>query len=296
MKQNPVPNNVIIDWLADYTHFICDRFCFPHDQANGLLQQYLDLTARGIPQQAVTSLHEQPATCEQRASYPDPPSPHQEACFQEQPSNPHAETQYFQNHFPRDSAPLRPHLEANAGGEADHLFNTVALTTPIATPPGHTSPYDQQSDDIMTEDRDFSEAGAASQQQPHTLSQSSIGNISDYDPLWVQKNNLDPLLVQKFKSVMKFDTLFAQGVIKLGDVLTFRVSTTINGQSQETEAHLQVKVHSVLLDIRHAHSIRSQAHHEVQPGPVIIQISRSASRTLRGSNTPRPRPAGVQQS
>ena len=95
---------------------------------------------------------------------------------------------------------------------------------------------------------------------------------------------------------MKFDTLFAQGVIKLGDVLTFRVSTAINGQSEETEAHLQVKVRSVLLDIRHAHSIRSQAHHEVQPGPVIIQISRSASRTLRGSNTPRPRPAGVQQS
>ena len=177
MKQNPVPNNVIIDWLADYTHFICDRFCFPHDQANGLLQQYLDLTARGIPQQPVTSLHEQPAKCEQRESYPNPPSSHQEARFQKQPSIPHTGTQYFQNQLARDSAPLRPHLEANAGGVIDHLFNTVALTTPIATSQGHASPYDQQSDDIMTEDGDFSE------QQPQTLNQSPIGNISDYDPL-----------------------------------------------------------------------------------------------------------------
>lgn len=49
MEQNPTPNNVVIDWLADYTHFICDRFSFPHDQAKELLQQYLDLIASGDP-------------------------------------------------------------------------------------------------------------------------------------------------------------------------------------------------------------------------------------------------------
>lgn len=161
-----------------------------------------------------------------------------------------------------DSAPLRPHFEANARDEADHLFNTTAFMTPNTTSRDHASPYDQQSDSIMTEDQDFSEAGAAFQQQPQTLNQSFIGSISDYDPLWIQNNNVDPLLLQKFQSAMKFVTLFSQGAIKLGDVLTFQISMKIDGQSQETKAHLKVNVHSLPLATHHTHPIRSQARHE----------------------------------
>ena len=89
----------------------------------------------------------------------------------------------------------------------------------------------------------------------------------------------------------KFDTLFSQGVIKHGDVLTYQVSTTAKGRDQKTEAHLQVGVRSFSPDIHQAHPNRSSAHHDVQQSPPVCSpISRSALlKRSRRRRTPRPK-------
>ena len=49
-----------------------------------------------------------------------------------------------------------------------------------------------------------------------------LGSIEDYDPLWVQKGNVNPKIVEDFKSRISFDTLFSYSVIRPGDVLTLK--------------------------------------------------------------------------
>ncbi|KAM0800634.1 hypothetical protein BDR22DRAFT_821495 [Usnea florida] len=49
-----------------------------------------------------------------------------------------------------------------------------------------------------------------------------LGSIEDYDPLWVQKGNVNPKNVEDFKSRISFDTLFSYSVIRPGDVLTLK--------------------------------------------------------------------------
>lgn len=232
MDQNHAPRDVIIDWLADYTHFICDQFGVPHDQADGLLQQYLDLTARAPHQQPVISLSEEPV------GYPDPSNHHYAPLIHPISHLPlHLQTQASSY-----SAPLSPHDETSAREETNHSSNPMAMTALTTSPLWQFYPHDQQPWNSMTMNSDFLEAGAPSPSRPQTqtFNQTPIGKITDYDPLWVQKDNVNPDQVRDFQSRMKFDTMFYHGVIKLGDVFTFQVLVSANGQYKKTEAHLKI--------------------------------------------------------
>ncbi|KAL9066387.1 MAG: hypothetical protein Q9161_007606 [Pseudevernia consocians] len=249
MEQKFPPHHVIVDWLADYTHFICDHFSLPHDQADGLLQQYLNPTARGPPQQSTTSPYEQ------SSGSPEVPNLYPEAHFQEQrpnpylathltplnhpvPSNPYLATRLMPLNHP---VPSNPHHEARVEGDADHLSSSWGMLARNTTSQSQFVAYDQQPGNMMTTNLDLPEASITPPQPTQTLNQTPIGSITDYDPLWIQNNNVDPLRVTQFRSDTKFDTLFSQRVIKLGDVLIFQVSTTTtNGQTQKTEAHLKI--------------------------------------------------------
>ena len=46
MEQNLPHDPIILAWLTDYTAFVCERLGLPDD--HGLLQTYLDLTAKGM--------------------------------------------------------------------------------------------------------------------------------------------------------------------------------------------------------------------------------------------------------
>lgn len=350
MEQNPPPHNVVIDWSADYTHYICDQFRVPRNRAEGLLQQYLNLMARGHPQQPAASSYEQPII------YPEPPdplhqvlireqhlnphldprlknqplsdsgpsSPHHEPFIREQPQDPHLATQ-FQDQpmsysepsstrcepLPREqlqdphlatqlqdqpmshSARFSSHYETDGGDEADDLSTLMATTAPNEAPRTQFFPYDQQPWNNMNIDSGFPEAAAPSSSQTRTPNPTTVGTITDYDPLWVQKDNVDPVQVENFNSAMQFDTLCSQGVIKLDDVLTFQVSVTTNGQEEETEAHLKVELHSLLADTHGANLTRSQAIHDAQPLLEGTRTSQSASSAIRVSDTLRLRPAEV---
>lgn len=283
MEQNASQDQVILDWLTNYTLFICDRFDLPHDQADEILRQYLENKTRSFPQQPVTSLSEQPTRCPvfQRSyheaySREQAPIPHLATCSQDQPLS--------------YSTLYSPHHEGQFEEEANQSSNSMGLLAHNATAQGELDTYDRQQDNMTTIDPDLLET--SSSQQTQTLNQTSVGNITDYDPLWVQNNGVDPLRVGMFKSAMKFDALFRQGVITFGDVLTFQVSIYANGQNERTEAHFKVKVYSLLPDIHNSHPTRSQALHEAKADS--IPISRSASSTLRALNIPRLRPAEAQ--
>ena len=232
MEQTSPSNQAILDWLADYTHFICDQFNFPHEQANGLLQQYLNLTTVAPPQQSATSPYEQPTI------YPEPPNPQQSMHFGEQLQSSHLATHLQYTPLNHPAAPS-PYQESCIRKEADHAFNSAAITTSNTVPQGPFSPYYQQLDNRTV--NSGSPQGSASSPQPtEPPNQTAIGSIKDYDPLWVQHNNVDPAAVENLQSNMKFDTLFTKGVIKMGDILTFQVLSKINGQDIKTEAHLEV--------------------------------------------------------
>lgn len=265
MEQNPTTNDVIVDWLADYSHYICDRFNIPHTQAGGILQDYLELTARGPPQQPVASPYQQPT------SYPKPSNPHHKTHLWEQhpnsqlptrpqtpsPSHSKAPTLYHETHF-RDqpssphpaarfqtlplsySEALNPLHKTHNREEAAQSSKFMALASPDATYHGLFTPHEAQLGDMIPINSNLSETGAPSPQQTQPVNQTPIGNIKDYDPLWVQHKNEDRTAVEDFSSDMKFDTLFSAGVIKVGDVLTFQVSIPSNGQTLETEALLTV--------------------------------------------------------
>ena len=289
MEQNFPPHHVIVDWLADYTHFICDHFSLPRDQADGLLQQYLNPTARGPPQQPTTSPYEQ------SSGSSEAPNLYPEAHFQEQLPNPYLATYLMPLNHP---VPSNPHHDARVEEDADHLSSSRGMLARNTTSQGQFVAYEQQPGNMMTTNSDLPEASITSPQPTQTLNQTPIGSITDYDPLWIQNNNVDPLRVTQFRSDMKFDTLFSQRVIKLGDVLIFQVSTTTtNGQTQKTEAHLKVSVHSFPLEqASSSPEHRSLAHHEAQQGPVCTPISPSAWPTLRGCNTRKRKPAAVPRS
>lgn len=246
MEQDPSLNDVIIDWLADYTHFICDQFNFPHDEAKGLLQRYLDLTAKDSPQQTVTLPLNQPTI------YPEIPSPRHETPFRKQGLNAHLSTQ--PSNLPLgDSVPSKSHRETRLWEDAGFLGSTV----PDTTPQGQLTAYGQQPGNVVTTASDLSEASAPYPQQNQRSNQTPIGTVADYDPLWVQKNNVIPLRVHEFRSAMKLETLITAGVVKMGDVLTFQVSVPENGQVLETEAHLAVSGSLLNLDSHDTDLFRS---------------------------------------
>lgn len=249
MEQNPPSNQAILDWLADYTHFICDQFRLPHEQANGLLQQYLNLTTLTPPHQSATSPYQQCTT------NPEPPTPQQSTHFGEQLPSAHLAT-HFPHTPPSYSAAPSSYYESCVRDEADHASNSAAITTPNAEPQGPFSPYGLQLDNMMTVDSDSQQRSAPSSQSTNSQDGTAIGGIKDYDPLWVQHNNVDPAVVKNFQSSMKFDTLFTNGVIKIGDILTFQILLHTNGKDIKTEVHLEVGRRPRLAGRFYAHPIR----------------------------------------
>lgn len=259
MEQNSVPNQIITDWLADYTHFICDQFGVSHDRADGLLQQYLELTARvTLPSEQPAGYSElsnpgyEPLIREQQPESHLPPHIQNHLLSDSAPSDPHHEPfireqhhssrlpPHLQTQSPSYPAPVSRHHEPHAGEETDHSSNPMAMTAPITLPPMQFSPYDHQTWNNTTMYSDSSEVGAPSRPQTQTLNQKPVGKVRDYDPLWVQKNNVDPDKVRDFISPMKLDDLLRYRVIKLGDIFTFQVSVSANGQDETTEAQFQV--------------------------------------------------------
>ena len=233
MEQKPIPTNLIVFWLGDYTHFICDQFGFPHDQADRLLQQYLDRTVKGSSPQPARSLDVEPTEHPEILD-----SNHNTPCH-EQPSCTSLASAAC-NLLQRYEAPSSPQQESYIR-EADHSINVTGLTAPDANSQGLSLRNDQHSADMMITESDQSENNPLSTQSSEPLDRTPIGSIKDYDPLWVQHNNIDTSEVEAFKSPMKFETLFHSRVITIGDVLTFQVCISTEGQERMTEAHLQVR-------------------------------------------------------
>lgn len=234
-NQCPPPNQVIVDWLADYTRFLCASFGLPHNQADELLQHYLNLTTRDLPGPPTSP------PVQQSTTYPPIPCPDHIAQFQEQSPN-HSLTTHFPNLPLSDSAHSSPHHEAHAGEGVDSSYSSVTSTARNATRQGQFSPYDQHPGNMTSTDSNSSMTGTPSLQSTLPLIQTPIGSIAEYDPLWIQHENNDPVIVENFQSGMKWDVLFRSEVIKIGDVLTFQVSVLSKGELATTEAHLTVRL------------------------------------------------------
>lgn len=229
MDQTPPSERIILDWLTDYTHFICNKFGISQDCANELLQQYLDLKARDPPQQATAS----PSV--QQKNYPETPDPHQYTHHWEQPST---QLQNIPLGFRVHSDLLNESYDAR---ETHHSSSPSTMAAPDPAIGPLFSSYDQQSGNMtMYSNPNPLETCDLPPNLMHTFSTNPLGSIPDYDPLWIQNRNLDPRILDNFSSNMQFDTLFMQGIIKINDVLTFQVSVTNNGAVQDTEAHLTV--------------------------------------------------------
>ena len=236
MEPSPPADQAITGWLGDYTQFMCDQLGLSYDEGGELLQQYLDIITR-IP---TPSRESADLRYEQPTSYPEIQSPHR---FGDQP--PSASLADGPQNLPLSySESSNLHHGPFIAEEPNHLSNHAAMTAPDLKPPGlfsfiHEQPVHEQPGQV-TSDLD---TPMATSPWTHTIglsSQNSIGNIAHYDPLWVQHNNIDPTTVTKFQSHLKFDALWCNRIIKIGDVLTFQVSVDVNGQIVETEAHLKV--------------------------------------------------------
>lgn len=242
MEQTPPLNQVIGIWLADYSHFICDRLSLPRDQAGELLQEYLDLTARDPSQQPVASPYEQPT------SYPEPPTPYHATHHREQPLNLDAPTRQ-QTLDPIHSQGPNPNHETYDKENPPQSSTSMALTVSNTIRQAPFPPGDPQSGGIVPINANISEPGAPLPpllpQPIPPVNQTPIGSIWEYDSLWVQHNNEDPAAVERFSSAMKVDTLLSAGVMKIGDVLTFQVSVPGHSQPLQTEAHLSVRLKSL---------------------------------------------------
>lgn len=175
-NQNNASDQVIIDWLADYTCYICDQLGLPLNQADGLLQQYLDLTAGGPPEQPAVSAYQQ------LTSYPKIQSPQHGPQFQEQPPGSPCAT-----HLPSPRlsypAPPIPHQEAHIGEDANNSYNSMALTEYNAQLQPQFSAYDHPPGTMMSTDSESAETGTPSPQSTLSLNKPPVGSIGDYDPL-----------------------------------------------------------------------------------------------------------------
>ena len=237
MDQGTQEDRLVLKWLQDYTHFVCDRLSFPHDQARGLLQEYLELTARASPQQSSASPYEQ------SSRYPEIPTSHYETQLAGHLLDPHLATHtqdqptFYRENYDR-------HLNARPEHEVDRLSNSTAIETSGSLPQLQSYPNNQHSGGMMPMDPRQSESSHPLSQPIQAMDGDSIGSIKEYDPLWVQKGNVDPEIVKGFQSRMKFDSLFRHGVIRSGDVLTLQVTIPNNGDDTETEAHLTVRPES----------------------------------------------------
>ena len=226
MEQYPPSNEAITWWLADYTNFICDQLGLPDEQGDQLFQQYHWLTTGFPPQQPASSLYGYATAC------PEMPIDYHNTYSQEQ--SPSADLEDGLQNLPvSNSGPSNLPHEHSIKEEVNHL------SAANVAPQGLLSSYDQQPGQTAS-DLDILETISPSMQSIGPSKHNPIGSIADYDPLWVQYNNVDPIAVKNFHTSMKFDTLFTHNVIKFGDILTFQVAVNVNGQNLQTEAHLKV--------------------------------------------------------
>lgn len=238
MSQGSPEDRLVVKWLADYTHFMCDRLNFPHDQGAGLLQEYLELTARASAQQPSASRYEK------ASSYPDIPASLHETQLAEHLLDPHLAT-HTQDRPAIYLEGLDRHDDVSTGNNADHLSNSMAIEASSSLPQLQSHPNNQHSGGMMPMDPRQSESSNPLPQPIQAMQdREPIGSVNEYDPLWVQEGNVDPEIVMGFQSRMKFDTLFRHGVIRPGDVLTLQVTIPNNGGDTETEAHLTVRPES----------------------------------------------------
>ena len=232
MEQFPPSNPAITWWLADYTHFICDQLRLSHEQGDRLFQQYHWLTTGQPPPQPASSLNGNPtAYPEMRINHHDTHSHDQFPC---------PPLQHGRQNLPMsNSGPSDLPHKHSLGEEVNHASNSTVMTAPNVMPQGLFSSYDQQHGQI-TSDLDVPETISPSMQSTGPSNHNPIGSVADYDPLWVQYNNISPMTVKNYRTSMKFDTLFNHHVIRPGDILTFQVTVTADGQHLKTEAHLKV--------------------------------------------------------
>ena len=240
MNQGTSEDHRLLSWLQAYTSYICDRLNFPQNRGEGLLEDFLKLPARDSAQQSSASPYELPAShtvtrnsqCETRnAQHLTNPGPTK-----------HTQDQIISLHESCDR-----HNDASTGYNTDYTSNSMAIETSSSLPQLESYPDDQHSGGMMPMDLGQSESS-------HQLSQSiqavkgraPIGSIKDYDPLWVQKGNVNPEIVEGFHTRTNFDTLFSSNVIRTGDVLAIQVTISDNGSNTETEAHVTVRPGSPL--------------------------------------------------
>ena len=235
MDQGTLEDRLLLEWLQNYTSYICDRLNIPHNQGAGLLEGYLKLPARTSAQQSSGSAYEQ------SASHFGTTNSHCETIHAQHLTKPGL-AMYTQDQakIPRENCDR--HDDASTGYNTDHQSNSMAIETSSSLLPLQSCPENQRSGGMMPMDLGQSESS-------HQLSQPiqavkdrvPLGSIEDYDPLWVQKGKVSPKIVEGYKSRMSFDTLFSYSVIRPGDVLTVQVTIPNGGNVTETEAHLTVR-------------------------------------------------------
>lgn len=160
-----------------------------------------------------------------------PPNGLNVTCLQKQPSIYSVSSNIY----------LKTRNEEETAGSFDSTVINYNTSTPFdATPRGQVSPYNQQSDSNMMIDSSFSVASTQSLQRSQTTMPIYKGKYVGYNPLWAQTNDETILRVQNSKTKMKFAEIFSGRVIKINDVLTFKVSVLENGEDLQTEAHLKV--------------------------------------------------------
>ena len=235
MDQGTSEDLLLLEWLQNYTSYICDRLNIPHNQGTGLLEGYLKLPARTSVQQSSVLAYKQPA------SHSGTTNSHCETRHAQRLTKPGRAT-YTQDQaiIPRESCDR--HDDASTGYNTNHKSNSMGPKTSSSLPRLQSYPENQRSGGMMPMDLGQSESShQLSQPIQAVKDRAPLGSIEDYDPLWVQKGNVNPKIVEGFKSRMSFDTLASYSIIRPGDVLTVQVTIPNGGNVIETEARLTVR-------------------------------------------------------
>ena len=235
MNQGTLEDHVLLNWLQTYTCYICDSLNLPQNQGTGLLEEFLRLPARVSAQEPFTPPYEQPA------SHTETTDSRCETRHEQHLMNPglatHTQDQAIS---PRESCDR--HYDASTGYNTKYQSKSMAIETSSSPPKLQSYPDNQHSGGMMPMDLGQSESShQLSQSIQAVVDRAPIGSITDYDPLWVQKENVNSEIVEGFTSKINFDSLFSSSVIRTGDVLTVQVIIPKNGSGTETEAHLTVR-------------------------------------------------------
>ena len=233
MDQGTSEDHRLLNWLQAYTHYICDRLNFPHEQGTSLLEDFLRLPARISRQESFTPPYEQPE------DHTGTTNSHCDTRHEHDLTNPGLAT-HIQDQaiFPRESCDLDG--DANTGYDT---ANSMAIESSSSPARLQSYPENQRSCGMMPVDQGYSESSGQLLQPIEAVEdRAPIGSIKDYDPLWVQKGNVSSDIVEGFsRKNIHFDVLFSSSVIRPGDVLTVQVLIPKNGSGMETEAHLTVR-------------------------------------------------------